>query len=31
VLCPAGYRSQDDRYAGLPKVRFEAGDVVEHR
>lgn len=31
VLCPAGYRSADDRYAGLPKVRFEAGDVVEHR
>lgn len=31
VLCPAGYRSPDDRYAGLPKVRFEAGDVVEHR
>jgi nitroreductase len=31
VLCPAGYRSEDDRYAGLPKVRFEAKDVIEHR
>lgn len=31
VLCPAGYRSDDDRYAGLPKVRFEARDVIEHR
>jgi nitroreductase len=31
VLCPAGYRSEDDRYAGLPKVRFEAAAVIEHR
>jgi nitroreductase len=31
VLCPVGYRSEDDRYAGLPKVRFEAKDVIEHR
>lgn len=31
VLCPAGYRSEDDRYAGLPKVRFESKDVIEHR
>lgn len=31
VLCPAGYRSADDRYATLPKVRFEAADVIEHR
>ncbi|HSJ01095.1 MAG: NAD(P)H-dependent oxidoreductase [Verrucomicrobium sp.] len=30
VLCPAGYRSEDDRYAYLPKVRFEAGTVIEH-
>jgi nitroreductase len=30
VLCPAGYRSADDRYASLPKVRFSAADVVEH-
>lgn len=31
VLCPAGYRHPDDRYASLPKVRFRASDVVEHR
>ncbi|TDU64330.1 nitroreductase [Prosthecobacter fusiformis] len=31
VLCPAGYRHADDRYASLPKVRFEASDVIEHR
>jgi nitroreductase len=31
VLCPAGYRSAEDRYAELPKVRFEAKDVIEHR
>lgn len=31
VLCPAGYRHPDDRYAVLPKVRFQAGDVIEHR
>lgn len=31
VLCPAGYRHPDDRYAVLPKVRFESKDVVEYR
>jgi nitroreductase len=31
VLCPLGYRSADDKYASLPKVRFEAKDVVEYR
>lgn len=31
VLCPAGYRHPDDRYASLPKVRFKHSDVVEHR
>lgn len=31
VLCPAGYRHADDRYASLPKVRFTSGDVIEHR
>jgi nitroreductase len=30
VLCPAGYRSEDDRYAYLPKVRFKPEDVIEH-
>lgn len=31
VLCPAGYRSGDDRYASLPKVRYAAETVIEHR
>lgn len=31
VLCPAGYRSEDDRYGVLPKVRFESKDVIERR
>ncbi|MFM2178448.1 MAG: hypothetical protein RL015_2546 [Verrucomicrobiota bacterium] len=31
VLCPVGYRSADDRYAELPKVRFEFKDVIEYR
>lgn len=31
VLCPVGYRHEDDRYAVLPKVRFTAADVIEHR
>jgi len=31
LLCPAGYRSEDDRFASLPKVRFKTEDVIEHR
>ena len=31
VLCPAGYRHADDRYASLPKIRFQNSDVIEHR
>lgn len=31
VLCPAGYRHADDRYASLPKVRFAKEAVIEHR
>lgn len=31
VLCPVGYRHPDDRYAGLPKVRFQSSAVIEHR
>lgn len=31
LLCPAGYRSENDRYAGLPKVRFLPEQMVEHR
>lgn len=30
VVCVAGYRAADDKYAMLPKVRFEADDVVKH-
>lgn len=29
--CPAGYRSADDKYANLPKVRYKAEDLIEHR
>jgi nitroreductase len=28
--CAAGYRSSDDKYASLPKVRFKPQDVVVH-
>lgn len=28
VVCPLGYRAADDKYAQLPKVRFDADDVV---
>lgn len=31
VLCPAGYRHPDDRYAGLPKVRFGKEAMIERR
>ncbi|NDG69843.1 MAG: NAD(P)H-dependent oxidoreductase [Proteobacteria bacterium] len=30
VACAAGYRSADDKYATLPKVRFEKSDLVRH-
>lgn len=28
--CAAGYRADDDKYAEIPKVRFEADDVISH-
>ncbi|TLD71043.1 NAD(P)H-dependent oxidoreductase [Phragmitibacter flavus] len=31
LLCPAGYRAEDDRYAQLPKVRFKPEDMIEYR
>jgi nitroreductase len=31
VLCPAGYRDDSCRYAGLPKVRFKLEDMIERR
>jgi hypothetical protein len=30
VACAAGYRAADDKYATIPKVRFEAKDVIQH-
>jgi nitroreductase len=29
VACPIGYRSSSDKYAILPKVRFEKSEVIE--
>ena len=29
VVCALGYRSEEDKYADMPKVRFEKGEVVE--
>ena len=31
VVCACGYRSADDKYATLAKVRYEAADLIEHR
>jgi nitroreductase len=31
VVCACGYRSSDDKYASLAKVRYAAGDLIEHR
>ena len=31
AACPLGYRAADDKYASVPKVRFAAKDVVDHR
>jgi nitroreductase len=30
VVCPAGYRSPDDKSAERPKIRFETQDVVQY-
>ncbi len=30
VLCAAGYRAADDKYADLAKVRYETADVVQY-
>lgn len=29
VVCPAGYRHPEDKYAHLPKVRFKQAEIVE--
>ena len=31
VACAAGHRSTEDKYAAVPKVRFPADEVIEHR
>jgi nitroreductase len=31
VLCPVGYRSEEDAYATLPKVRWDKDAIVENR
>ena len=31
VVCACGYRSADDKYAGLAKVRYAATELIEHR
>lgn len=31
VVCAAGYRAADDKYAAIPKVRFPLDEVVERR
>lgn len=30
LLCPAGYRAEDDKYSQLPKVRYPTEDIVEY-
>jgi nitroreductase len=30
VACALGYRSADDKYASMPKARFERPDVIRH-
>ena len=30
VICPAGYRANDDKYATMPKVRYATEDVVDY-
>jgi nitroreductase len=30
VLCAAGYRADDDKYANLPKVRYSNDEIVEY-
>ncbi|HEU5397009.1 MAG TPA: NAD(P)H-dependent oxidoreductase [Verrucomicrobiae bacterium] len=30
VACALGYRAENDKYASLPKVRFEPADLIQH-
>ena len=31
VVCAAGYRSAEDKYADTPKARFPHEELIEHR
>jgi nitroreductase len=31
VVCAAGHRSSEDKYATLAKVRYPASELIEHR
>ncbi|PQV65305.1 Nitroreductase [Abditibacterium utsteinense] len=31
VIATAGYRSADDKYGDLPKVRYDTSELIEHR
>ena len=31
MVCAAGYRSADDKYASLAKIRYTAAELIEHR
>ena len=31
VVCACGYRSADDKYASLAKIRYSAAELIEHR
>lgn len=30
VLCPVGYRAEDDKYAVMPKVRYPSTEIVQY-
>ncbi len=30
LICPAGYRASDDKYATMPKVRYAQSELVQH-
>jgi nitroreductase len=30
LVCPAGYRADDDKYAAMPKVRYDRSEVIGH-
>ncbi len=30
LVCPAGYRASDDKYATMPKVRYDQAEMVQH-